>query len=188
MVDISDPDVVQTEDICMDAVKRGGLALRYVTNQTEAICIKAVKQNGYALLYVKNQTEAICMESVKQKGHALEYVHDQTDAICLEALKSSRVSDWYYSFENVYNIIKYPSPQLVIQLLKIYPSHIDTIMTEYATHQIKTYKTCTDAIVAHIWQHTSDLLYRPNNVDALVSHTRWHAGQTNAKTVFLTKS
>jgi hypothetical protein len=176
----------QTEAICIESVKQCGYELVHVHNQTEAICIEAVKNCGSALVYVKNQTEAICTEAVRQYGSALVNVRNKTDAICLEALDAyNERRTWWYTFEEVYNTIEYPSPQLINQLVKIYPSHIDTIMSTYATDIMKTYKVCSDAICAYLVRHADDLLYRPNNVNALVSHSMWHRTINNAKTVFL---
>ena len=72
---------------CLVAVKRDGLALRFVKNQTPEMCLIAVKRNGHALRYVINQTLEICLAAVKENGHALRSVKDQTPEICLEAVK-----------------------------------------------------------------------------------------------------
>jgi hypothetical protein len=172
----------QTEAICLCAVRQNGKALKHVTNQTDAICLCAVKQNGKALQYVKNQTDAICLCAVEEDGHALKYVKNQTETICIEALVRHHIR--YNFFHTIYHRIKYPSPQLITQLLKIYPSYANTIMTVYVTNLIAYYYTCRNEI-AIIDQHTVDLLYRPNNVNVLVSEMRWYATQNNAKTVFL---
>ena len=82
-------DYVQTEALCLAAVKQNGMALRYVRDQTEEICMEAVKENGYALVYVGDQTEEMCMEAVKQNGVALQYVRDQTKKICMEAVRQN---------------------------------------------------------------------------------------------------
>ena len=71
----------------LEAVKKNGLNLRFVSDQTEEICLEAVRQDGYALKYVNEQTENICLEAVRQDGYALKYVNKQTEAICLEAIK-----------------------------------------------------------------------------------------------------
>lgn len=43
----------QTEEFCLEMVRRDGLNLKYVRNQTDDICIAAVKQNYRALEYMK---------------------------------------------------------------------------------------------------------------------------------------
>jgi hypothetical protein len=129
------------------------------------------------------------MEAVKQCASALQYVHNQTDAICLEAIDNYFKQDlWWYTVQDVCNAIEYPSPQLIILLLKLYQLRINPTLHSYAQNIMTTYKTGSDAIVVYLVHHTTDLLYRPNNVNALVSHERWNAEQTNAKTVFLTKN
>lgn len=50
---------VQPTQLCIDAVRRNGLALEYINDQTEELCIEAVEQNGFALFFVKNITEKI---------------------------------------------------------------------------------------------------------------------------------
>lgn len=81
-------DIDQTELLCMETVKKYGLALKYVKNQTEEICFEAVKQNGAALCYVKDQTEEICLEAVKNYGNGLQFVRNQTERICVQAIKT----------------------------------------------------------------------------------------------------
>ena len=76
----------QTDKICLEAVKQDGWALEYVKNQTDEICLEAVRKKGYALKYVKKQTLKICLEAVRQNGYALEYVKEQTPKICIEAV------------------------------------------------------------------------------------------------------
>ena len=95
----------QTPEICLEAVKQCGLALRYVwLNRYEGdslkgdsdfslidyqtICLEAIKQNGMALQFIGNQTEEMCLIAVKQNGRALEYVNEKTLEICLEAVKN----------------------------------------------------------------------------------------------------
>ena len=58
----------------LEAVKRNGLNLRFVSHQTDEICLAAVEQNGWALPYVHDQTDEICLAAVEQNGWALEYV------------------------------------------------------------------------------------------------------------------
>ena len=78
---------LQTEELCLAAVKQGGTALEYVQNQTPELCLEAVKQSGWALQYVKEQTPEICLAAIKQAGWALEHVKDKSPEICLEAVK-----------------------------------------------------------------------------------------------------
>ena len=41
------------------------LDLRFVKEQTEEICLESVKKDGYALQFVKEQTREICLDAVK---------------------------------------------------------------------------------------------------------------------------
>jgi hypothetical protein len=45
-------DVIQTRELCLNAVTAQPYALQFVKDQTEEICIVAVTQNGFALEYV----------------------------------------------------------------------------------------------------------------------------------------
>ena len=60
--------------VCIEAVKKYGVALSYVKEQTHDICMEAVRQDGNALRYVKEQTYNICIEAVKQNRDAIKYV------------------------------------------------------------------------------------------------------------------
>ena len=87
------------DEICMEAVKNNGLALRYIKNKTPEICMKAVKQNDtvFVLEIINNRTilnySEICMEAVKQNGLALQFIKDISienfTEICMEAVKQN---------------------------------------------------------------------------------------------------
>src|SRR5574344_428347 len=103
--------------MCLQAVKRDGLALRFVIDQTFEICLVAVKENGHALRFVKEQTPEICLQAVKQYGLALEFVKEQTHEICLEAVKEDGLALKYVinqtpliiHYLKKYNIVIYES-------------------------------------------------------------------------------
>jgi len=62
-------DEHKTPEICLEAVKRRGLALKYVPEalKTEAICLAAVRINGYAIKYVPIKLKAVINKQVKGK-------------------------------------------------------------------------------------------------------------------------
>ena len=45
----------QTQEICLAAVNKCGLALKYVKEQTPEICLAAAKQNWKAFRFVKQE-------------------------------------------------------------------------------------------------------------------------------------
>lgn len=65
----------QTKWICLEAVRKRGMALQFVRNQTEKICRKAVKNNGIALKYVQIQTLSICYNAIQEDYRAMTYVN-----------------------------------------------------------------------------------------------------------------
>ncbi|ENY8692544.1 TPA: DUF4116 domain-containing protein [Clostridioides difficile] len=74
----------QTYEMCIEAIERKGLLLKYVRwdelnltkKQRYNLYLKAVKSFGMSLKYIKEQTPKICMETVKEDGMALEYVKE----------------------------------------------------------------------------------------------------------------
>lgn len=83
---------VQTEQICLEAVRRAGLTLKNVAHQTLEIVETALNQNGLALQYVKGfEMERKYLETlaVKQNPLALEFVQHQTEKLCWLALNGS---------------------------------------------------------------------------------------------------
>jgi hypothetical protein len=73
------PEELQTEEMCLMAVKQKGLALKYVINKTEEICLKAIEQNGNALEFVPEEfkTVELCFTAVERSGWALKYVPEK---------------------------------------------------------------------------------------------------------------
>lgn len=77
----------RTPTIYLEAVKENGCVLHLIRHQTYDICLAAVKENGWALQFVQEQTPDLCLQAVKQNGQALKYVRQQTYELCLEAVK-----------------------------------------------------------------------------------------------------
>ena len=76
--------------VCTAAVTHSGNALAHVETQTPELCMAAVQQNGMALRYVRNKTREICMAAVRQKGMAIGCIsRNQTPELCLAAVQQN---------------------------------------------------------------------------------------------------
>ncbi|CCL32311.1 hypothetical protein BN174_3960007 [Clostridioides difficile E15] len=69
--------IEQTEELCLIAVRKQPLSLRFVEKQTEEICLEAVRRNGMALKFVDKHTEEICIEALKQDKHSILYIDNK---------------------------------------------------------------------------------------------------------------
>ncbi|CCL32420.1 Uncharacterised protein [Clostridioides difficile] len=75
----------QFEEVCLMAVRKNGMALRYISNQNYKICLEAVMQNGMALREVmfdklnltKEQEEKLFIEALKQNKLSIKYIRDR---------------------------------------------------------------------------------------------------------------
>jgi hypothetical protein len=83
------PKELQTEKVCLEAVKRYGGNLSIVDNPTQEMYIHALSENGQYIKYVKDPTPEQCLEAVRQNPWAIEHVKNQTEELCLEALKKN---------------------------------------------------------------------------------------------------
>lgn len=79
----------QTEEFCIDSVRKNPDNLKYVKDQTRTVCYEAIKKKPDTLQYVWNQTDDICLLAVMTDGLTLRYVLNQTDEICLAAVKQN---------------------------------------------------------------------------------------------------
>ncbi len=88
------PMELRTRDLCRLAVKRNGLALKFVLDcrKTKRMCMDAVRGNGMSLEYVPAcyMTNWTCLVAVQQNGMALEHVPEgmKTQRICRAAVKA----------------------------------------------------------------------------------------------------
>jgi len=84
---------VQTEEMCLAAVRQNGWLLRYVHVKTPELCLAAVQQDGLALEYVPEElmTPELCLAAVRENGNVLEYVPEElkTPEICLAAVQEN---------------------------------------------------------------------------------------------------
>ena len=106
-----------TPEICLEAVRKNGCALRYIRAPAPEICLEAVRQNGYALQYVISQTPEICLEAVRQNGDALQYVLSQTPEICLEAVRENE-NALEYVISIDFNLLAYLMQNKSIDFIK----------------------------------------------------------------------
>jgi hypothetical protein len=90
---------VQPENVCIEAVKQNGLALKYIKNRykTPKICVIAVGQTGLALKHTNVQDEKICLTAIKQNPMAIEFVKEKTPE--MREIAKKRFSDWLDSLK-----------------------------------------------------------------------------------------
>ena len=87
---------MRTPEICLEAVKSDGSALKYVPEdiKTPEMCLEAVKHSGLAISSIPKEmlTYGICLEAAKHSGLAISSIPKEmlTYEICLEAVKHSR--------------------------------------------------------------------------------------------------
>lgn len=66
---------MQTESMCMAAIKRNPLAIKSIKiKQTEELCLAAVTKDGTMLRYVDNKTARICVAAIVQNMNAFKYI------------------------------------------------------------------------------------------------------------------
>jgi hypothetical protein len=82
---------VQTEAMCLAAVRQDGWLLEYVHVKTPELCMSAVQRNGDALLFVpiELKTPEICLAAVQQNGDVLSFVPMElrTPELCMIAVQ-----------------------------------------------------------------------------------------------------
>ena len=81
------PESLQTEEICLHAVKRDVWAIRYIKNPSEQIQMAAVRQTGYAVRFIKNPSEQVQMAAVTQDGYAIQFIDNPSEAVQLAAVQ-----------------------------------------------------------------------------------------------------
>jgi hypothetical protein len=87
------PEKLKTSIVCLEAVRRNGLAINYVPGKikTQELYFEAVKQNAKALFYVPNELRTIefWLKAIKMNGWVLKYIPHtlKTLEMCIEAVK-----------------------------------------------------------------------------------------------------
>ncbi len=77
----------QTKELCIEAVRSDGLALRNIRKQTNEIRLEAVKRTGLALMFSDVQNDRLCRAAVSQYGDALQLVKKPTRSIKIAAVR-----------------------------------------------------------------------------------------------------
>lgn len=65
------------ENVHLEAVKKDGWNIRFISDQVENTCLTAVKQNGYIIQCIENQTESLCLLAAKKNGLAIRFIRDK---------------------------------------------------------------------------------------------------------------
>ena len=72
------PDIYQTEDMCLQVVKRDGYLLQYCKRQTPTIVQAALDENPDSLIWVRNQTAdmiKVLLASADEPEHVMQDIH-----------------------------------------------------------------------------------------------------------------
>jgi len=145
---VNEPEAFKTAQLCLEAVKKNGYALKYVPEEfkTAELCLEAIKQNGNVLEYVPEnlKTEELCYEAVKKDSRPLEYVPEnlKTTELCLKAIRDKHG----------------PISCLADKVLKYVPEHLKTpelcleavkmngYGLQYVPEALKTVELCFEAV------------------------------------------
>jgi hypothetical protein len=116
------PENLQTEELCLIAVKSNGLALEFVLGKfkTKEVCTEAIKQNTDAIDFIKNaevefkdlakekQTEELCLAAVKENVENYNYLtkKHKSEKINLEVIKNVINADGEVINKNILDSIK----------------------------------------------------------------------------------
>ncbi|QLY81210.1 DUF4116 domain-containing protein [Clostridium intestinale] len=83
---------MHTVEMCLEAVKQNGYAIRYVSSKvlTYEICLEAVKNDYSSLSYIPEvfHREELYLEAIKHDGRALRYIPDtyKSESVCMKAV------------------------------------------------------------------------------------------------------
>jgi hypothetical protein len=97
------PKEYRTERVCIEMIKISNDAALYFFEtygiQTETICIEAVKMNPWLLRFVSNQTVNICLQAVSTTKYVYRYIkpeqltREEYKIVTIEALKHTCILD-----------------------------------------------------------------------------------------------
>lgn len=76
----------QTEDVCVEAVKRNSHLLACVFHQTPKICLAAIDNDPLSIEFVEDQTEDLCLHAIHKNIEAFKYINNPTEEMCREAV------------------------------------------------------------------------------------------------------
>jgi hypothetical protein len=85
------------------AVKKDGLAIKYIQNPSPEVQLAAGSECGWAIEYIKNPSEQVQMAAVKQAGRAIVYIKNPSEQVQMAAVKKDGQAIEY---------IKNPSPEV----------------------------------------------------------------------------
>ena len=106
---LSNEEVFDNEDLQLKAVKKNGLAIRYIENASEKVKLAAVKEDGCSIYFIENPSEKVQLEAVKQYGSAIEFIENPSEKVQLAAVKQN---GWAIRF------IKNPSEKVQLAAVK----------------------------------------------------------------------
>lgn len=110
----------QTEELCLEAVKKNAADLQWVQHQTPVICEAAVLRDVRALQFVKDPTPELLRTAIQRNSYAIRFVKDQTEELCWLALNANECTDmdgdlYFFANEAVHSLayIRTPTPAMI---------------------------------------------------------------------------
>lgn len=77
------PELIQeyncTHRIHVEALKKSGLAIRYIEKQTNGLCKLAVAQNPCAIGFIRCKTRELCESAFSSRHEAIRYIDNQNE-------------------------------------------------------------------------------------------------------------
>lgn len=125
-------DYVQTESLCLIAIKHDYKQLQHVINQTDEMCRIAICNNALALQYVHNQTDELCVLAMSRDIYLFHFIKNPTYSMCKEAI-----------IHNKYNIDYIPK---IHKTEELYLLMIHTHSNALKLIKNQTDKLCLEAV------------------------------------------
>lgn len=127
----------QSEEICLEAVRKCGEQLKYVKKQTISVIEQALDTKIGSFAHVREQTDELCKMAIKKNGMCLMWVENKTYELCLLALqhcvrvlrymRNANVSDAEYYKLCEIAIKEYPYDLLCADKSRLDETQIDNL-------------------------------------------------------------
>jgi hypothetical protein len=109
--------------LCMVALKRDGLVLRFIQPRTDLMYYVAINNNGMAIKYIlpTEQTETLGLIALKQNVKSIKYICNRTSEMWTWALKKNGAMIKYFDRDDFtkYNLDSVTMQNIFLTLLQI---------------------------------------------------------------------
>ena len=119
---------VQSDEICLNAIKKNFLCFKYVKNKSNEMCLKAFEINTWCIMYCDIQKNESCDYLFNANPKTFRFLKNKSENICLKAVENNLLNISFIKNEEILNTVAVKQNNKIDKIKKLVYNNKETMI------------------------------------------------------------